>query len=117
MSSRTEAQAAIRTREPKGSIMEKAVICHRGEVLEAWEHEDGWTVHLGELEASARYLDLALAALLDHGESVHQLAARLLAQFPGRETIRPDEPVAADALLGTRTKTAAGSGLRAAYDE
>ena len=97
--------------------MEKAVICHRGEVLEAWEHEDGWTVQLGELEASARYLDLALAALLDHGESVHQLAARLSAQFPGRGTIRSDESVATDALLGTHTKTAAGSGLRAAYDE
>jgi hypothetical protein len=97
--------------------MEKAVICHRGEVLEAWEHEDGWTVRLGELEASSRYLDLALAALLDHGESVHQLAARLLAQFPGRGTVRPDEAVAADAPLGTHTKTAVGSGLRAAYDE
>ena len=70
-----------------------------------------------ELEASSRYLDLALAALLDYGESVHQLAARLLAQFPGKGVIRPDEPVAADALLGTHTKTAAGSGLRAAYNE
>lgn len=88
--------------------MEKAVICHRGEVLEAWEHDDGWTVQLGELEASSRYLDLALAALLDHGESVHQLAARLLAQIPGRGTIRSDEPVATDALLGTHTKTAVG---------
>ena len=97
--------------------MEKAVICYRGRVLEAWEHEDGWRVQLGELEASSRYLDLALAALLDDGESVHQLAARLSAQFPGRGTIRSDESVATDALLGTHTKTAAGSGLRAAYDE
>jgi hypothetical protein len=85
--------------------MEKAVICHRGEVLEAGEHEDGWTVQLGELEASSRYLDVALAGLLDHGESVHQLAAR------------PDESVAADALLGRHTKTAAGSELLAAYNE
>jgi hypothetical protein len=30
------------------------------------------TVQLGELEASSRYLDLALAALVDDGES-HQL--------------------------------------------
>jgi len=74
--------------------MEKAVICHRGEVLEAWEHEDGWTVQLGELEASSRYLDLALAALLDDGESVHQLAARLLAEFTGKGSVRADEPVA-----------------------
>lgn len=97
--------------------MEKALICHRGEVLEAWEHEDGWTVQLGELEASSRYLDVALAGLLDHGDSVHQLAARLLAQFPGMRTRRLDEPVAADALLGRHTKTAAGSELLAAYDE
>jgi hypothetical protein len=69
------------------------------------------------LRLQSRYLDLALAALLDHGESVHQLAARLLAQFPGRESVRPDEPVAADALLGTHTKTAAGSGRARRYDE
>jgi hypothetical protein len=98
--------------------MERAVICHRGEVLEAWEHEDGWTVQLGELEASSRYLDIALAGLLDQGESVFQLAARLLAQFPGRRPSRPpDQPVAADALLGRRAKTAADGELRAAYDE
>ncbi|HYQ10387.1 MAG TPA: hypothetical protein VEP92_04410 [Gaiellaceae bacterium] len=74
--------------------MEKAVICYRGEVLEAWEHEDGWTVRLGELEAASRYLDLALAALLDDGERVHQLAARLLAEFTGKGSVRADEPVA-----------------------
>ena len=74
--------------------MEKAVICYRGEVLEAWEHEDGWTVRLGELEAASRYLDLALAALLDDGERVHQLAAKLLAEFTGKGSVRADEPVA-----------------------
>jgi hypothetical protein len=75
--------------------MEKAVICYRGEVLEAWEHEDGWTVQLGELEASSRYLDLALAALLDDGEGVHQLAARLLSEFTDQAPVRADEPVPA----------------------
>ncbi len=75
--------------------MEKAVICYRGRVLEAWEHEDRWTVQLGELEASSRYLDLALAALVDDGERVHQLAARLLSEFAGRGQVRADESVAA----------------------
>ena len=75
--------------------MEKAVICYRGGVLEAWEHEDGWTVQLGELEASSRYLDLALAALVDDGERVHQLAARLLSEFTGQGQVRADESVAA----------------------
>jgi hypothetical protein len=75
--------------------MEKAVISYRGEVLEAWEHEDGWTVRLGELEAASRYLDLALAALLDDGERVHQLAARLLAEFTGKGSVRAEEPAAA----------------------
>jgi hypothetical protein len=61
--------------------MQKAVIdYHRGE-LEAWEHEDLWTVRLGELEASSHYLDLALAELLDRPEGTHQLAARLVAEL------------------------------------
>jgi hypothetical protein len=42
-----------------------------------------------------RYLDLALAALVDDGERVHQLAARLLSQFTGQGQVRADEPVAA----------------------
>ena len=101
----------------KGSIMEKAAICYRGEVLEAWEHEDGWTVRLGELEAASRYLDLALAALLDDGERVHELAARLLVKSTGKASIKADEPVAAYAQSGTRTKIAAGGRVRAAVDE
>ena len=75
--------------------MEKAVICYRGQALEAWEHEDRWTVQLGELEASSRYLDLALAALIDDGERVHQLAARLIAEFTGLGPGRPVAPVTA----------------------
>jgi hypothetical protein len=42
-----------------------------------------------------RYLDLALAALVDDGERVHQLAARLLSQFTGQGQVRADEPVGA----------------------
>jgi hypothetical protein len=93
------------------------VICHRGEVLEAWEHEGGWTVQLGELEASSRYLDVALAALLDDGERIHLLAARLSAELAGKGSVRADEPTAAHALSDTHTKTAAGGSLRIAYDE
>lgn len=75
--------------------MGKAVIDYRGERLEAWEHEDGWTVQLGELEASSLYLDVALAALVDDGESVHQLAAKLLAESAGLRPLRADAPAAA----------------------
>jgi hypothetical protein len=97
--------------------MEKAVICYREDVLEAWEHEAGWTVQLGEYEASSRYLDLALAALVDDRESVHALAARLLAQFTAEGSIRAEEPVPAHALSGTHTTAAADPRLPAAYDE
>ena len=65
---------------------------YRGEELQAWESDVGWTVTLGELEASSRYLDLALAALLDDDEGSHSLAARLLALSSEAEI---DEPVAA----------------------
>jgi hypothetical protein len=60
--------------------MQNATIGYHGGELEAWEHEDLWTVKLGELEASSRYLDLALAELLDDADGVHKLAARLLAE-------------------------------------
>jgi hypothetical protein len=75
--------------------MERAVIRYQEQELEAWEDEGGWTVRLGELEASSRYLDLALAALLDDVVGVHQLAARLLTRptSPGR--VKADEAVAA----------------------
>lgn len=61
--------------------MERAVISYHGGELEAWEQDDRWTVRLGELEASANYLDLALAELLDRREGTHQLAARLVAEL------------------------------------
>jgi hypothetical protein len=75
--------------------MERAVIRYQARELEAWEDEDGWTVRLGELEASSRYLDLALAALLEDGEEVHQLAARLLAALTSPVLVEADEAVAA----------------------
>jgi hypothetical protein len=60
--------------------MQRTAIDYHGGALEAWEHEDLWTVKLGGLVASSRYLDLALAELLDYPEGMHQLAARLLAE-------------------------------------
>lgn len=95
MDARSLALSNSKHANQKGSIMDKAVISYRGEVLEAWEHDDYWTVQLGELEASSRYLDLALAALLDDSEGVHQLAARLLARFTGTGSVSADEPAAA----------------------
>lgn len=61
--------------------MLRASINYHGGELEAWEHEDVWTVRLGELEASSLYLDLALAELLDDPEGAHRVAARLLLEI------------------------------------
>jgi hypothetical protein len=62
--------------------MQRAVISYHGGELEASELEDGWwIVGLGELTATSRFLDLALAELLDDADGVHQLAAELLAQL------------------------------------
>jgi hypothetical protein len=58
--------------------MRRAAISYHGGELEAWEHDRQWTVRLGELEASSRYLDLALAELLDDEAGAHRLSARLL---------------------------------------
>jgi hypothetical protein len=75
--------------------MQKVVIeYHRGE-LEAWEQDNRWTVRLSELEASSRYLDFALAEILDDTEGVHQLAAKLLAELTTKtETTEVVESVA-----------------------
>jgi hypothetical protein len=61
--------------------MLRATITYQGGELEAWEHDDLWTVRLGELEASSLYLDLALAELLDDPEGAHRVAARLLLEI------------------------------------
>ena len=62
-------------------MMQKAAIDYHGGELQVWEQEDVWTVRLGELEASSRYLDLALAELLDDAEGAHKLAAKLLMEL------------------------------------
>jgi hypothetical protein len=75
--------------------MEKAVISFRGADLCAWEKDGRWTVKLGAFEASARYLDLALAAVLDDGEAVHELAAKLVAELANTRSVGADQTVAA----------------------
>ena len=67
--------------------MQKAAIDYRGGELQVWEQEDVWTVRLGELEASSRYLDLALAELLDDAEGAHELAAKLLMELIGTSAV------------------------------
>jgi hypothetical protein len=47
--------------------------------IEAVLEDETWTVRLGELEESARFLDFALSRLLDdEAEQVHRLAARIV---------------------------------------
>jgi len=59
--------------------MRRAAIPYRGGELEVEEEQEEWTVRLGELEASSRYLDWAVARLLDDDPSeVHHLATRLI---------------------------------------
>ena len=78
-----------------GSKTQRAVISYQGGELEAWEQEDLWTVRLGELEASSRYLDIALAELLDDPEGAHRLAAGLLAELvTAPDTTETAEPAA-----------------------
>jgi hypothetical protein len=60
-----------------------------------------WTVRLVNLEARARYLDLALAQLLGDAPEAHRIAARLLTELAGvvaqqggghsHSTVRPRE--------------------------
>jgi len=79
----------------RGQIMREATISYHGADLCAWEHEGQWTVRLGAFEASSGYLDLALAEVLDNGEAVHELAAKLLVQFTSKESVGAGEAVAA----------------------
>jgi hypothetical protein len=77
--------------------MQRTVISYRRGELEAWEQEELWTVRLGELEASSRYLDLALAELLDDPEGAHRLAARLVVELvTAPETTETGEPTLND---------------------
>jgi hypothetical protein len=61
--------------------MHTAAITHRGGQLEASEQDNMWTVRLAQLEARARYLDLALAELLGNAPEAHRAAAKLLVQL------------------------------------
>jgi hypothetical protein len=58
--------------------MHTAAIAYRNGELKACEHDHSWTVRLANLEARARYLDLALAELLGNAPEAHRTAARLL---------------------------------------
>lgn len=57
----------------------RRAIPYQGGELEATLDGETWTVRLGELKESSRYLDYALARLLDtDSRNVHNLAARLV---------------------------------------
>lgn len=58
-----------------------AAIAYRDGELEAREQDDVWTVRLANLEARARYLDLALTQLLGNASEAHRAAARLLTEL------------------------------------
>jgi hypothetical protein len=61
--------------------MQTAAIAYRNAELEAREQDDLWAVRLGNREARARYLDLALAQLLGNAPEAHRAAAKLLTQL------------------------------------
>jgi hypothetical protein len=61
--------------------MRRIAIAYRNRELEACEQDDMWTVRLANLEARARYLDLALAELLGSAPEAHRAAARLLSEL------------------------------------
>jgi hypothetical protein len=58
--------------------VETASIAYHQSELQACEQDGMWTVRLANLEARARYLDLALAQLLGNAPEAHRAAARLL---------------------------------------
>ena len=62
--------------------MQTAAIVYRHGELEACEQDDLWTVRLANLEARARYLDLALAEFVGDSLEAHRAAAKLLAEMP-----------------------------------
>jgi hypothetical protein len=61
--------------------MRRAAIRYGEDELEAREQDHVWTVRLANLEARARYLDLALAELLGNAPEAHRAAARLLGEL------------------------------------
>jgi hypothetical protein len=52
-----------------------------GGELEAKLDGEVWTVRLGELEASSKWLDFALSELLDDDAQAHEIAAKLVEQM------------------------------------
>jgi hypothetical protein len=100
--------------------MQIAAIAYGNGKLEARQESDVWTVRLANLEARARYLDLALAELLGNTPEAHRVAARLLSELaevverqedaysrvvavPRRERVTATRPVwAKPGLLGIR---------------
>lgn len=61
--------------------METASIAYHQSELQACEQDGVWTVRLANLEARARYLDVALAQLLDNAPEAHRAAAKLVSQL------------------------------------
>ena len=62
--------------------MQTAAIAYRYSELEASVQDGVWTARLANLEARARYLDLALLEVLDDASEAHRAAARLLIELP-----------------------------------
>jgi len=87
--------------------MEKAAIAYSYEELEAWEQDGRWTVRLGDVEATSRYLDLALAALLDDPKGAHRVAARLVAKL----AVVEDMPEASEPQRFSRHRLGQCSGM------
>jgi hypothetical protein len=65
--------------------VETASIAYHQSELQVCEQDGVWTVRLANLEARARYLDLALARLLGEAPEAHRIAARLLTEMAGVE--------------------------------
>lgn len=60
--------------------MQTEIPFHDG-AIEAELDGEIWTVRLGELEASSKWLDFALSELLDDATQAHELAAKLVEQL------------------------------------
>jgi len=69
----------------------RAVIPYRAGELEAREQEHVWTARLGNREARASYLDLALAELLGDAPEAHRAATRLMLELV--EVVEEQKPV------------------------
>jgi hypothetical protein len=93
--------------------MRVAVISYRDATLEACERDDVWTVRRANLQASARYLDSALAEVLGNAREAHRAAARLVAELTDvvvRQDVADQGTVSSarsGQLTGVRRKAAA----------